>query len=76
MAVESSLKIKFISYYTLVTGNGDVTYNSRRGFLGAIPVTGEIAYHLYGVTTGKVGNTVNFIRKFRWHSQQSTERSI
>ena len=48
---------------------GDVTYNSRRGMLGAISVGQKTAYHLYNVTTGKTGNTVKLIRKSRWHTQ-------
>ena len=49
--------------------SGDVTYNSRRGMLGAICVERKIAYHLYNVTTGKTGNIVKLIRKSRWHAQ-------
>ena len=50
-----------------------MTYNSRRGFLGAIPVVGEIAYHLYNISTSKAGNTVKLIRKSRWHSQHDSK---
>ena len=46
-----------------------MTYNSRRGFLCTMPVTGLLAYHLYNFTTSKTGNTVNLIRKSKWHSQ-------
>ena len=54
----------------LETGSGDVTYNSRRGFLGAIPADGEIDYHLYHFSTSKAGNTVKLIRKSLWHHSQ------
>ena len=47
--------------------------NPRRRILGAIPVTGEIAYHLFDLTTGKTGNIVKLIRKSRWHSQHSAD---
>ena len=57
----------------LVTSDMALTYNSRRGFLGAIPVKGEIAYHLYSFATSKAGNIVNLIRKSRWHSQHTDE---
>ena len=66
-------------YYTLiilVTGYGDVTYNPRRGFLGTIPVTGKIAYHLYNFTTEKAGNIVKLIRKSKWHSQYNSKEGI
>lgn len=53
----------------LVTGTGDVTYNSRRGILGAISVGGKISYHLYSLATSKAGDIVKLIRKSRWHSQ-------
>ena len=57
----------------LVTGYADVTYNPRRGFLGAIPVRGKIAYHLYGVDMEKTGTSVKLIRKSRWYSQLTSE---
>ena len=61
---------------SLDTGYGDVTYNTRRCFLGAISVSGKIAYHLYNVTTGKTGNIVKLIRKSKWHSQYDNEGGI
>ena len=60
----------------LVTGWGDVTYNPRRGFLGAITVEKKTPYHLYNVTTAKAGNIVKLIQKPRWHSQYSREWRI
>ena len=62
----------FIIIYFLVTGHGDVTYNSRKSILGAIPVGGKIAYHLYNFSAGKTENTVQLLRKSKWHSQYST----
>ncbi len=58
-----------------VTGMGDVTYNPRRGILGAIPVAGRIAYHLFTINTG-ASNTKEIVklnRKSKWHSQYSTQ---
>ena len=51
---------------------GDVTYNPRRGFLGAMSVRGKIAYHLYNFDTSKSNGIVKLIRKSRWHSQYTT----
>ena len=67
------MKIYLIIIISLATGDGDLTYNSRRSLLGAISVTGRIAYHLYKITTSKAGNNVQLIRKSRWHSQQSSD---
>ena len=64
--------VKIDSIIILATSQGDVTYNPRRGFLGAISVTGKIAYHLYSFSSSKDGNTVNLIRKSKWHSKLST----
>ena len=59
-----------------MTGHGDVTYNPRRNILGAVPVRGKITYHLNDIAAGKGGNYVKLIRKSKWHSQYSKERSI
>ena len=48
-----------------------MTYNSRRGFLGAISVRGKIAYHLYQIDTSKVDDAVKLIRKSIWLSQHT-----
>ena len=66
--------MRIISF--LVTGNGDVTYNPRRNILGAIPIEGEIVYHLYQFPTSKADNNVKLIRKSRWHTQYRTEEGI
>ena len=76
LGVESLLiKIKFNFFPLLGTGDGDVTYNPRRNFLGAMCVEGKIAYHLYNFGTSKSGGIVKLIRKTRWHSQYSTKES-
>ena len=77
MMVESLLKsYLLIVSFLEITGYGDVTYNSRRSILGAIPVEGKIAYHLYNFITGKTGNIVKLIRKSRWHSQHCGKWNI
>ncbi len=60
---------------SLVVGFGDVTYNSKRSILSAIPVTGRIAYHLFTIDTSasNAGVIVKLSRKSKWHSQYSTE---
>ncbi len=60
----------------LVVGFGDVTYNSRRSILGAIPVAGRIAYHLFNVDAkaSNAGDIVKLKRKSKWHSQYSTRQ--
>ncbi len=58
-----------------VVGRGDVTYNSRRSILGAIPVSRTIAYHLFTIDTNdsNAGDIVKLARKTKWHSQYSTQ---
>lgn len=59
----------------IVTGVGDVTYNSRRGLLGAISLNGKIAYHLYNIefiSAQKSGYSGKLLRKSKWHSQYGT----
>lgn len=50
-----------------------MTYNSRRGILGAIPVREQIAYHLFGIdaAASKTEDIVKLYRKSKWHSQYS-----
>ena len=72
----SRIIIKIHLIIIVVTGYGDLAYNLRRCFLGAIPVRGHISYHLYSFSSSKAGNTVNLIRKSKWHSHCSTESSI
>ena len=74
LEVESPvIKIYLIFFSLLVTGHGEVTYNPRRNFLGAMWVGGKIAYHLYHFGTSKSDGIIKLIRKSRWHSQYSTE---
>ena len=74
LAVEYSvIKIYLIFSLLLVAGFGDVTYNPRRNFLGAICVGGKIAYHLYKFDTSKPDGIVKLIRKSSWHSQYNSE---
>lgn len=55
----------------LETGFGDVTYNSRRGLLGAISVEKETAYHLYhvGYSSQKNNYCVKLLKKSKWQPQ-------
>ena len=55
-----------------MSGHGDVAYNLRRKFLGAICVGGKIAYHLYKFGTSKSDGVAKLIRKSSWHSQYSS----
>ena len=63
--------------FSLETGCGDITYNSRRGILGAVPLDNTISYHLFNVgsTASKTNDIVKLIRKSKWHSQQSKHQS-
>ncbi len=58
-----------------MVGYGDVTYNSRRSILGAIPVGGRIAYHLFTIDTSasNAGGIVKLNRKTRWSQHYSTQ---
>ena len=71
----SNLIVKIHSSPLLATGYGDVAYNPRRNILGAIPVGGKIAYHLYNFDNSKVGNSVKLTRKSKWHSQYNNGES-
>ncbi len=53
-----------------MTGNGAVTYNSRRNTLAAVPVTGRAAYHLFTIDkSSKTEDTVRLNRKSKWQRQ-------
>ena len=67
------LKICLIISPLWGTGTGDVAYNPLRSILGAIPIKGKIAYHLYNISTSKHGDIVKLIRKSKWHAQQSNK---
>ena len=62
--------------FSLGTGYGDITYNSRRGIFGAVPLYGKISYHLFNVDSNasKSKDIVKLIRKSKWHSQQSNHK--
>ena len=75
LAVEYSVVKIYLIFSFLATGHGDVTYNPRRNFLGAMCVGGKIAYHLYNFGTSKSDGIVKLMRKSRWHSQYRTEAS-
>ena len=63
--------------FSLDTGFGDITYNSRRGILGAVPLNKKISYHLFNVgsNASKTKDIVMLIRKSKWHSQYSNHQS-
>ena len=60
--------------FIIDTGFGDLTYNSKRNLLGAISVSGKIAYHLFFVDTNclNIKKSVKLIRKSKWHLQYGT----
>ena len=60
-----------IIFIVLVTGFGDLTYNTKRNLLGAISISNEIAYHLFSVDINglNIKGSIKLIRKSRWHSQ-------
>ena len=66
-----------LEYYPQETGLGDITYNSRRRILGAVPIYGKISYHLFNVDSNasKTKEIVKLIRKSKWHSQYSKHQS-
>ena len=73
----NSLPLSFENYiFSLVTGYGDITYNSRRSILGAVPLAQKISYHLFNVgsNASKTKDIVKLIRKSKWHSQQSNHQ--
>ena len=63
--------------FSLGTGYGDITYNSRRSILGAVPVDQKISYHLFDVDSNatKTKDIVKLTRKSKWHSQHSKHQS-
>ena len=62
--------------FSLGTGYGDITYNSRRIILGAASFYGKISYHLFNVGSdvSKTKDIVKLTRKSKWHSQQSNHQ--
>ena len=66
-----TLVLKLLSHLltlSLVTGHGEVTYNPRRSFLGAIPIEGKISYHLFSLDLN--ASAVKLCRKSKWYSSQ------
>ena len=63
--------------FSLETGHGDITSNSRRSILGAIPLHGKFSYNLFNVdsNTFKTKDIVKLIRKSKWRSQHSKHQS-
>ncbi len=59
----------------LVVGFGDVSYNSRRCILAAIPVTEKTAYHLLNVDAyaSNTEEIAKLSRKTRWSPYHSTK---
>lgn len=53
------------------TGFGDVSYNTQRNILGALPVTGKIAYHLYNNGWSDHKPCIELLKKSKWHSHNS-----
>lgn len=62
----------FFKFSYLVDGCGDITYNSRRGLFGTLPVWRKISYHLFTVDpySLQTGDVVKLCRKSRWHGGQ------
>lgn len=58
------------------TGFGDATYNTRRNILGAIPITGKIAYHMFQIDTYASNRdaVARLCRKPKWYEQQKYSR--
>lgn len=51
-----------------------MTFNARRGLLGAISVGGEIAYHLFGIEHrghNSISSQVKLLRKSKWPAEYS-----
>ena len=63
--------------FSLATGFGDITYNSRRSIFGAVPFDKKISYHLFNVDSNasKTKDIVKLIRKSKWHHQYSNHQS-
>lgn len=56
------------------SSSGDVSYNSRRGILSAIPVAGKVAYHIFNIEYSRQKKTnynVKLLKKAKWHLQHT-----
>ena len=65
----------YLMFSFIVTGYGDVSFNPRRSFLGAMCVGRKIAYHLFSFGTSKSDANVKLVRKSKWHFQYGTQES-
>ena len=50
--------------FSLGTGYGDITYNSRRGILGAVPLDTTISYHLFNVDSNASKTNNDIVKLF------------
>ena len=66
------------SFHILDVGDGDITYNSRRNILAAIPLTEKIAYHLFdvGYSARKNSPSVKLLKKAKWIPECARECSF
>lgn len=62
-------------HFDLVTGTGDVTYNSRRNILGAISVDRSISYNLFNLDINSPDKVAKLCRKSQWRIHYSTSLS-
>ena len=55
-------------------GTRDMTYNSRRNILGALPLHQKIAYHLFSIDAyaSKTEDMVKLYTKSKWHTLHET----
>ena len=69
----NSIKSLFTTPSYLGPGNGDLSYNSRRGLLAALPDTGKIAYRLFSIDahTTSPHEIFKLSRRSKWRSQYS-----
>ena len=68
------IDLKSILKFSMIeVGEGDMTYNQRRGSLGAISLSEKIAYHLWNIECigGKSESEIKLITKAKWHPQYS-----
>ena len=61
----------------LVTGQGDLAFNAKGHIIGAMPLQGKIAYHLFKVDRDNSKNSysVNLVRKSKWHPRYGNSLS-
>lgn len=51
----------------LVVGRGDIAYNRKRNLLALMPLSREVAYHLYNIEEANHTSKVVFLRKAKWN---------